>query len=383
MKKVLEVASVISFFEWFNKENIDYLRNTLKCEVHIVANMDYLSDTDEDRTKKYIEKLKLEGVILHNIHFDRSPFSFCNILAYKRLKKIIDDNRFDLIHCHTPVVSVLTRLAAIKSRKRGCVVMYTCHGFNFHNKSSKLNWLLFYPIERFFSHYCDYIVTINREDFYRARSFHATHVRYIPGVGVNINQIFNTKIDKKIYRKSLGIPEEAIMIISIGEMIGRKNHEVIIQALGKLQHPNIYYVICGKGPLREHLEHVVNSLNISQHVLFLGFRKDISELCHAADISAFPSRIEGLGLAGIEAMAAGIPLISSNVHGILDYVIDGVTGYSIDPEDVDGFAKAIEKLANNPALRQSMRNNCIEAVKPFELNSALHKMWDIFDEILY
>ena len=56
MKKVLEVASVISFFEWFNKENIDYLRNTLKCEVHIVANMDYLSDTDEDRTKKYIEK---------------------------------------------------------------------------------------------------------------------------------------------------------------------------------------------------------------------------------------------------------------------------------------------------------------------------------------
>lgn len=157
MKKVLEVASVISFFEWFNKENIDYLRNTLKCEVHIVANMDYLSDTDEDRTKKYIEKLKLEGVILHNIHFDRSPFSFCNILAYKRLKKIIDDNRFDLIHCHTPVVSVLTRLAAIKSRKRGCVVYVYMPWIQFFIINlQKLNWLLFYPIERFFSHYCDY-----------------------------------------------------------------------------------------------------------------------------------------------------------------------------------------------------------------------------------
>ena len=75
----------------------------------------------------------------------------------------------------------------------------------------------------------------------------------------------------------------------------------------------------------------------------MGFRKDIPELCHAADISAFPSRIEGLGLAGIEAMAAGVPLVSSNVHGILDYVIDGKTGYTCDPDDLDGFAMAIDK----------------------------------------
>ena len=81
-------------------------------------------------------------------------------------------------------------------------------------------------------------------------------------------------------------------------------------------------------------------------------------------------------------MAAGVPLISSNVHGILDYVIDGETGYACDPEDVDGFAKAIDKLANDPHLRLEMSKKCRKAVEPFELNNALRTMWDIYDEVL-
>lgn len=141
-------------------------------------------------------------------------------------------------------------------------------------------------------------------------------------------------------------------------------------------------MICGKGPLKEYLSNLAKQLGIADHVVFLGFRKDIPELCNASDISAFPSKIEGLGLAGIEAMAAGVPLISSNVHGILDYVIDGETGYACDPEDVDGFAKAIDKLANHPHLRLEMKEKCLKAVEPFELNNALRTMWDIYDEVL-
>ena len=172
------------------------------------------------------------------------------------------------------------------------------------------------------------------------------------------------------------------MLLSVGEMIDRKNHEVIIRALGTLQNKNIYYVICGKGPLKEYLLNLATQLGIADNVVFLGFRKDIPELCNTADISAFPSRIEGLGLAGIEVMAAGVPLVSSNVHGILDYVIDGETGYACDPDDVEGFAKAIDRLASDSKLREGMKTKCIEAVKPFELNNALRVMWDIYDEIL-
>lgn len=382
MKKVLIVASVVSFIEWFNKENVEYLRGELGCEVHIACNFDYMEDTDEERTKSYLHKIQNEGVILHNIHFARNPINKENVLAFKELKKVIDGNAFDLIHCHTPAASMLTRLAAINARKKGTVVMYTCHGFHFHNAAPKKNWLIYYPVERFCSYFCDYIVTINKEDYHRAQKFHAKNVRYIPGVGVDISKIKNTSVDKAAYKRSIGLPEDCVMLLSVGEMIERKNHEVIIRALGKLQDERIYYVICGKGPLKEHLEQLARNLNLASHVVFLGFRKDIPELCNTADISAFPSKIEGLGLAGIEAMAAGVPLVSSNVHGILDYVIDGETGFACEPDDVDGFARAIKKLADDPSLRQKMKAKCLQAVEPFEIHNALRSMWDIYDEIL-
>ncbi len=381
-KKVLVVASVVSFIAWFNKENIEYLHNDLGCEVHIACNFDYMEDTDEERTKAYLEKIKTEGIILHNIHFARSPINKENLDAYKELKAVINSIHFDLIHCHTPAASMITRIAAREARKTGSVVMYTCHGFHFHNAAPKKNWMIYYPVERLCSFFCDYIVTINKEDYRRAGTFHAKNIRYIPGVGVDISRIKETSVDKAAYKKSIGIPEDCVMLLSVGEMIERKNHEVIIRALGKLQNKNIYYVICGKGPLKDYLAGLAKELGLEDNVVFLGFRKDIPELCNTADISAFPSRIEGLGLAGIEAMAAGVPLVSSNVHGILDYVIDGKTGYACDPDDVDGFAKAIDKLACDEDLRTEMKGNCLKAVEPFEIQNALKTMWDIYDEVL-
>ena len=381
MKRVLIVASVISFIEWFNKENVDFLRNDMNCEVHIACNFDYMDDTDVERTKAYIEKLKGDGVIIHNIHFARSPLRFNNLKAYKQLKHLIKENDYDLIHCHTPAASMLTRLATKRARNNGCVVMYTCHGFHFHNAAPKKNWLIYYPIEKHLSKYCDYLVTINKEDFNRAKTFKCKNVRYIPGVGVDLERIKNCVVNKEEYKESLGIPKDSLLLLSIGELIERKNHQVIIKALGKLQNKNLYYAICGKGPLREQLENLAKKNGVERNVIFLGFRKDIPELCNAADISAFPSRIEGLGLAGIEAMAAGVPLVSSNVHGILDYVIDGKTGYVCSPNDVDGFADAIRKLVDTE-LRKTMKENCKEAVKPFDIKNALLAMWNIYREIL-
>ena len=382
MKKVLIVASVVSFIEWFNKENVEFLKKDMECDVHIACNFDYMNDTDVERTETYIEKLESMGVVLHNIAFARSPFSKENLKAYRELKKVIDGDRFDLIHCHTPTVSMMTRIAARSVRKKGTVVMYTCHGFHFHNASSKKNWLVYYPVEKFLSRYCDYIVTINKEDFGRAKTFACKNVRYIPSVGVDINKIKNTVVDKRQKKAEIGIPEDKLLVLSVGEMIDRKNHEVIIRALGKLNDSNIYYAIAGKGPLKEKLEALSEELGIADRVRFLGFRTDVNELYYAADISAFPSKIEGLGLAGVEAMAAGVPLVSSNVHGILDYVIDGKTGYAVPPCDVDGFADAIKKLSADPALRESMREDCLAAVAPFEITNALNVMWDIYREVL-
>jgi len=382
VKKVLIVASVVSFIEWFNKENVEYLQRSLGCEVHIACNFDYMNDTDVARTERYISLLKEQGIHLHNIAFAREPLNKENIDAYKKLKAVIDGEHFDLIHCHTPAVAMLTRMAARKARKQGSVVMYTCHGFHFHKASSKKNWMIYYPVERFLSRFCDYIVTINKEDFNRAKTFHCKNVRYIPSVGVDINRIKKLVVDKAAKKESIGVPGDKLLVLSAGELIERKNHKVIIKALAKVNNPNVYYAIAGKGPLRDELAELAKELGLAERVIFLGFRTDVFELYHAADNSAFPSKIEGLGLAGVEAMAAGVPLVSSNVHGILDYVINGKTGYAVAPDDVDGFAAAIKKLVESPELRGSMRDACLAAVEPFELSNALRVMWDIYKEIL-
>ncbi len=382
MKRVLITASVVSFIEWFNKENVEFLSKELGCEVHIACNFDYLDDTDEERTAAYIHHLQEQGIILHPIAFARSPLSLANLSAWRQLKRVIDSTHFDLIHCHTPAVAMLTRLAARRARRRGSVVMYTCHGFHFHNAAPKKNWMIYYPVERALAHLCDCIVTISKEDFARAQNFSCKDVRYIPGVGVDLAKLRNTHINKAEKKESLGVSAEALLLLSAGELIPRKNHEVIIRALARLQQPNLFYAIAGKGELREYLGQLAEQLGVADKVKFLGFRTDIHELYHAADISAFPSRIEGLGLAGIEAMAAGVPLVASNVHGILDYVINGQTGYTAAPDDVAGFVEAIRTLASSPELRERMKPACLSAVEPFDLPNALNAMWGIYREIL-
>ena len=382
LKKILIVASVVSFIEWFNKENVDFLSEQCSCEVHIACNFDYTNDTDPVRTKAYIDKLITQGIVLHNLSFARSPLSFGNVSVYWQLRKIIETHRFDLIHCHTPTASVITRLAARNARKNGSVVMYTCHGFHFHKASPLKNWIIYYPVEKYLSRFCDYLVTINQEDFSRAKQFHCKNVRYIPSVGVDIQKIQSITIDKAKKRASIGVTSDCFLIISAGELIPRKNHEVIIRALAQLNNPNIYYAIAGKGPLKEYLESLSEKLGVENHVKLLGFRTDIFELYHASDLCAFPSKIEGLGMAGIEAMAAGIPLISSNVHGITDYVRNGETGFSFSPSDTQGFANAIEQFFSNPSLCNSMSEKCCAAVQCYELNHALEVMWSIYTEIL-
>ena len=305
LKRVLIVASVISFIEWFNKENVDYLSNTCACEVHLACNLNYTSDTDEARTVAYVEKLRNQGVVLHNLAFARSPFAPANISVYRQLRDIINQNAFDLIHCHTPTASVITRLAARKARKHGSKVMYTCHGFHFHKSAPIKNWLTYYPVERFLSR----LVTINQEDYSRAKTFHCKNVRYIPSVGVDIKKIQSVQIDRAEKRRQIDVPEDCFLVISAGELIPRKNHEVIIRALAELDQSDVYYAIAGKGPLKAYLQDLARQLDVESKVRLLGFRTDIFELYHAADLCAFPSKIEGLGMAGIEAMAAGLPVI--------------------------------------------------------------------------
>lgn len=117
------------------------------------------------------------------------------------------------------------------------------------------------------------------------------------------------------------------------------------------------------------------------NVKFLGFRDDIPNIVHCADIGAIPSIREGLGLSGIETLSAGVPMIGSDVQGIREYIINGKTGFLCEPFDSKAFAEAIDKLSDKE-YRASLRTNCLEIVKKFDKKISVAQREKIYKEIL-
>ena len=316
---------------------------------------------------------------IHNLPFSRSPFDKSNLIAYKQLKKLVESGEYDIVHCHTPVAAMLTRLACRKVRKKGTKVIYTAHGFHFYKGSPKLNWLLFYTAERICSYFTDVLITINKEDHALAqKKLKAKKTEYVPGVGICIEKFQTCSADTQSLRSSFGFKDDDFVLISVGELSVRKNHEVIIKALGKLGNPNIKCLIVGDGNLEQTLKALVKELKLDNQVVFAGYRNDISDLLHASDAFVFPSLQEGLPVVLMEAMASGLPIICSNIRGNTDLIVDGKGGYLVNPRDVDGIAKAIKTLVdNNDTLEEMIKTNA-EIIKKFDIRNINKEMLNIY-----
>ena len=178
------------------------------------------------------------------------------------------------------------------------------------------------------------------------------------------------------------MPENAVLLVSVGELNQNKNHEVVIRAMAQLHNPGIHYMIAGEGPLREHLHGLAQELDVSNQVHLLGYRKDIAQLCRAADICVFPSIREGLGLAAVEGMATGLPLIASDNRGTRDYAVHRVNALVCRHDSVEEFADAISQLAGNPGLRNEMGSKNVEIAKKYDIVSINAQMKHLFAEVL-
>lgn len=312
----------------------------------------------------------LDGIApIHVVRLVRSPFSAENRKGYGDLKKIIDGSRWDVIWTNEPVMGVMTRLAARDARKQGTKVVYMVHGFHFYKGAPLQNWLLYYPVEKYCSRLCDMIVTINEEDYQRAKTFHTDRVEKIDGIGVDVKRFAECMVDRSKKRMELGIPENAFFMVSVGELKKHKNHEVMLRAMAKTNEPQIYYGICGRGELLEPLQKLAAELGINKRVTFFGYRRDIPEILHAADLFAFPSERDGLGLAALEAMASGLPLLTSSIRGVSDYVIDGVSGFSYASNDATGFAEGLLRYRNDAQLCDRIGRYNMEAVRKYDIHA--------------
>ena len=322
------------------------------------------------------------GCNFFQIDFSRSPLSFDNVKAYGQLRQVVENGGYDIVHCHTPNAAAVTRLVCRKFRKKNNLkVFYTAHGFHFYKGAPLLNWLVYYPVEKFCSRFTDLLITINKEDYSLAkRKMKANRVEYVPGVGIDLTRFENIEVDRAAKRREIGVPEDAFLLMSVGELNENKNHQVIIKAMAKLGNKNVHYAIAGKGDKKDFLINLADSLGVGEKLHLLGYRRDIPQLNASADAFCFPSLREGLGLGAIEGMACGLPLISSNVHGINDYSEDGVTGYKCSPFDVDGFADAIANLIENTEVKNAMSAQNKKKAEIYDVSKITVQMFKIHTE---
>lgn len=374
MKKVLFVATVVRLhINMFHKPYIKWFHDQ-GWQVDVAANNDY--DRKEDCVIPYCDNF-------YELPFERSPLKKGNIDAYKQLKKILDREHYDLIHCHTPMGSVITRLAADAARKSGTKVIYTAHGFHFYKGAPAINWLVYYPIERILSKKTDLLLTMNKEDYTRAKTFSAKRVELVDGVGLDISRFtIATEEKKEEVRKEFGLNKEDIFAISVAQLIPRKNHTVLIQAIKKLNNPNFHLFILGDGAQEKELKEQVKVLGIEKQVHFLGFRRDVSRICKSADIFLFASLQEGLSVAIMEAMACGLPIVASNIRGNIDLVDNDLGGYLVDPKDVDGFVDSIKKLMNDSQKQEQMRIYNLKKIQKYSVDAVTKKMAEIYKSIM-
>ncbi|MCQ2484193.1 MAG: glycosyltransferase family 4 protein [Clostridia bacterium] len=366
MKKVLYVATITQHFYYFHLPSMKMFKE-LGWQVDVASHGDVELPYCDNR---------------YEIPIQRSPADMQNIAAYKELKKIIKENHYDIIHCHTPMGGMLARMAARSERKNGTKVLYTAHGFHFYKGAPKLNWMVFYPIELMMSFFTDCLITINEEDFACAKKhLKAKETVKVNGVGYNTDRYFPVSKDEKAQiRAKLGYGDDEKLLVYVAEMNANKNQSMLIRALKILneKHPEIKLLIAGADNFNGEYPKLAKELGIEDKVEFLGHRSDIDDLLHASDIAVGSSIREGLPVNVMEALACGLPIVLSDNRGHRALTDNGKNGYIVDVNDYEAMAKRIEKLLYDEELYAKVSAFAVESVKPYSKENVLEELKVIY-----
>ncbi len=368
-KRVLMVATVPSMIGQFNINNIHLLLET-GYTVDVASDFTDTSVWPKERIGVFKQDMKNLGIECIQLDYSRNALKLSrHIASYKETLELLKDKKYSFIHTHTPIASAIIRLAA---HKTGTKVIYTAHGFHFYKGAPFKNWIIFYPIEKLLSKYTDVLITINQEDYKNAlNKFKAKKTIYVPGVGVDTQKFTPRKSGREKIRKELGIDNDRLMLLSVGELNQNKNHESVIRAI---QGFDITYVIVGKGELKESLE--ITAKECSVDIRLVGFRTDVADFYDAADVYVLPSIREGLNVSLMEAMASGLAVACGNIRGNIDLIEN--TDVLFSPTTISEITFA---LTNAIKQREILGLKNLEKIKTFSLETVNALMLELYKNI--
>ncbi len=371
MKKILFISNITNKITNFSLPSI-VASQDLGYEFHLAANLENFKDD----TSKY-------GIKTHHIDLVRNPFSPKNVRAYQQMISLLKQEKFDVIHCNTPIGGILGRVCG--NRLEVPKIIYTAHGFHFYKGGPFVKNSIFKFAENYLARYTDTIITMNEEDYLAAQRFKLKNkgsTYYVPGVGVDSKKYVISNSNEKEIRQSLGLKEDSVILIAMGDLIKRKNYSASIKSIAKANNPNLHFIICGKGPELENLKKQAEELGVGNQIHFLGFRTDIKELLAISDIFLFTTYQEGLPRSMMEAMASGLPCIASKVRGNVDLINSGEGGYLCEINDIEQLSFAINTLAEDANLRKKMGLHNLDIIRKFDIENIKLEMSKIYSKEL-
>ena len=396
MKKALLVTRVSGFIPQHEMNNVKILQE-MGYEIHYATNLNVVVYGKDN------SRLDGTGSITHQIDFQKSPFSKDVRKAYYQLVKLMMEESFDLIHCHMPLSAVVTRLAAQKVRKqtgKQIPVLYTAHGLHFYTGAPLQNWI-YYPIERYLARYTDRLILINQEDYQRGLHFPIRgRVEYVPGVGIplegyqavqlrEVEEVGQRPVIEKLIGRKLS-PETRVLV-TIGELSKNKNHRLLIEMMTELQDLNLFVLIGGTGEQEEALQTLIHENGMEDRVCLSGYIYDVKGVLAEADCYVLPSYREGLPVAIMEAMAAGLPVVASRIRGVTDLIEHGQGGYLVHGFDPVDYAVKVRRLFTEKYGKSAVPRNVRrfqmgqwnqEKIRKFSREVVDQRMREIYGEII-
>ncbi|WP_298035178.1 glycosyltransferase family 4 protein [uncultured Dysosmobacter sp.] len=312
-----------------------------------------------------------------HIDIQRNPLHWKNLRAYRQLLQLIKQHQIDAIYCSTPIGGLLGRIVGWRMGVKK--VIYAAHGFTFYHGAPWWWNFIFKSEELALARVTDVLITINDEDMEAAQKFKLRgkgHVYQIGGAGVE--EHYPCQKEPEQMRKELGIPKDAIVLVSAGALNKRKNYAPIIEAISVLEQQKLFYLICGEGPYYKRLKRKISKKGLQGKIRLLGYRTDVLDVMRCADIFVLSSFREGLPRVTMEAMALGLPCIVSDIRGNRDLITQGENGYICEADNIRQYEEAICRLAEDGCLREKMGRSNVGKLRTYTTKVVRQQMYGIF-----
>jgi glycosyltransferase involved in cell wall biosynthesis len=293
-----------------------------------------------------------------------------------RLRKLVRAAKIDVVHVHSPLVAAVTRpaLKALPRRHRPAV-MGTEHNL----------WSSHHPLTRWANRLTLRLedATIAVSDEVRAsmapRLARRTEVVF---QGVDSDAIAARRGERDAARAELGVGENELLVVTVANLRGQKDYPTLLQAARRLADAGaaVRFVSVGQGPLAHELENERDRLDLRGWFRFLGYRADPVRVLVAGDVFCLSSRFEGLPIALLEAMAAGLPVVATGVGGVPAVITDGREGRLVPPGDSAALAGAVNELYD-PAFRGRCAAASADRVRAFAISLAVQRQQALYERL--